>query len=220
MRAQRVQFVRMRRWMPRGLAIVLICCLLAPAAAFAEPAFDVPPIGGTGSTEHHPGKVVWVDLVTPNLAGAEHFYSSMFGWTFQQIRPDYAVALLAGRPLGGILQRAVPTGQKRQPGWLTFIAVPDLEAAARSRSHTARKVSRRRRATRAAAAKRYSRTRRAPCSRCSPRPQGTRGTICRRPASGSGARCSRAIRREARTSTRLSSATRSSSCPATTGRSM
>jgi uncharacterized protein len=115
--------------MPRGLGVVLICCLLAPAAAFAEPAFDVPPIGDTGSTEHHPGKVVWVDLVTPDLAGAEHFYSSMFGWTFQQIRTDYAVALLAGRPLGGILQRAVPTGQKRQPGWLTFIAVPDLEAA-------------------------------------------------------------------------------------------
>jgi hypothetical protein len=53
----------------------------------------------------------------------------MFGWTFQQIRPEYAVALLAGRPLGGIVQRAIPVGQKRQPGWLTFIAVPDLEAA-------------------------------------------------------------------------------------------
>jgi uncharacterized protein len=129
MRVQRVQFVRMKRWMPRGLAIVLICCLLAPAAAFAEPAFEVPPIGGTGPVERHPGKVIWVDLVTPDLAAAEHFYSGMFGWTFQQIRPEYAVALLGGRPLGGIVQRAVPTGQKRQPGWLTFLAVSDLEAA-------------------------------------------------------------------------------------------
>jgi len=129
MRVQRVQFVRMKRWMPRGLAIVLICCLLAPAAAFAVSAFEVPPIGGTGPVERHPGKVIWVDLVTPDLAGAEHFYSGMFGWTFQQIRPEYAVALLGGRPLGGIVQRAVPTGQKRQPGWLTFIAVSDLEAA-------------------------------------------------------------------------------------------
>ena len=129
MRVQRVQFVRMKRWMPRGLAIVLICCLLAPAAAFAEPAFEVPPIGGTGPVERHPGKVIWVDLVTPDLAAAEHFYGGMFGWTFQQIRPEYAVALLGGRPLGGIVQRTVPTGQKRQPGWLTFIAVADLEAA-------------------------------------------------------------------------------------------
>jgi predicted enzyme related to lactoylglutathione lyase len=129
MRVQRVEFVRMTRWLPRGLGVALICCLLAPAAAFAEPPFELPPIGATGTIERHPGKVIWVDLVTPDLAGAEHFYSGMFSWTFQQIRPDYAVALLGGRPLGGILQRPVPTGQKRQPGWLTFIAVPNLEAA-------------------------------------------------------------------------------------------
>src|SRR5450755_737360 len=49
--AMRVQLVRMKRRMPRGLAIALICCLLAPAAAFADPPFEVPPIGGTGSIE-------------------------------------------------------------------------------------------------------------------------------------------------------------------------
>jgi predicted enzyme related to lactoylglutathione lyase len=119
----------MKRWMRRSLGAALICWLLAPAAAVAAPPFEVPPIGGTGIVERHPGKVVWVDLVTPDLAGAEHFYSVMFGWTFLEIRPEYAVALLGGRPLGGILQRPIPTGQKRQPGWLTFIAVPDLEAA-------------------------------------------------------------------------------------------
>jgi predicted enzyme related to lactoylglutathione lyase len=119
----------MKHWVPRSLAIALICCLLAPAAAFAEPPFEMPPIGGSGAVEHHPGKVIWVDLVTPDLAGAEHFYSGLFSWTFQQIRPDYAVALLDGRPIGGILQRPIPAGQKRQPGWLTFIAVTDLGAA-------------------------------------------------------------------------------------------
>ncbi len=125
----RVQFVRMKRRMARGLGVALICCLLAPAASLAAQPFEVPPIGGTGVVERHPGKVVWVDLVTPDLAGAEHFYSGMFGWTFLEIRPEYAVAMLGGRPLGGIVQRPIPTGQKRQPGWLTFIAVPDLEAA-------------------------------------------------------------------------------------------
>jgi uncharacterized protein len=125
----RVEFGRMTRWMPRGLAIAGICYLLAPAAAFADPPFEVPPIGATGTIERHPGKVIWTDLVTPDLAGAEHFYSGMFGWTFQQIRPEYAVALLGGRPIGGVVQRPIPAGQKRQPGWLTFIAVPDLEAA-------------------------------------------------------------------------------------------
>jgi predicted enzyme related to lactoylglutathione lyase len=119
----------MRDWLPRGLAIALICCMLAPAAAFAAPPFELPPVGGSGAVEHHPGKIIWADLVTPDLAGAEHFYGGMFSWTFQQIRPDYAVALVGPRPIAGILQRPIPAGQKRQPGWLTFIAVPDLEAA-------------------------------------------------------------------------------------------
>jgi predicted enzyme related to lactoylglutathione lyase len=129
MRVRRVQFVWMKRWLPRGLGLALICCLLAPAAAFADLPFELPAIGGTGTVERHPGKVIWVDLITPDIAGAEHFYSGLFGWTFQQVRPEYAVALLGGRPLGGILQRPIPTGQKRQPGWLTFIAVSDLAAA-------------------------------------------------------------------------------------------
>jgi len=123
----RINLVHLKRWLPCTLAIAFIC-MLTPAA-FAQPPFEVPPIGGGGAIERHPGKVIWVDLVTPDLAGAEHFYSGMFGWTFRQIRPEYAVALLGDRPLGGIVQRPIPAGQKRQPGWLTFIAVADLEAA-------------------------------------------------------------------------------------------
>jgi uncharacterized protein len=129
MPVERVRVSRRQRWAPRGLAIALLLSLLAPAAAFADSPFELPPIDSAGTVEHHPGKVIWADLVTPDLAGAEHFYGGLFSWTFQQIRPDYAVALLAGRPIGGILQRPIPAGQKRQPGWLTFIAVADLDAA-------------------------------------------------------------------------------------------
>jgi uncharacterized protein len=112
-------------------SVALVFALLAPAAAFAAPPFELPPIGDPASGEHHPGKVVWADLVTPDLAGAEHFYGGMFGWTFREIRPDYAVAMLAGRPLGGILQRPIPASEKRQSAWLTFIAVSDVNAADR-----------------------------------------------------------------------------------------
>jgi predicted enzyme related to lactoylglutathione lyase len=132
MRAERVLFdrVKMKRWLPRSLGAALICGLLAPAV-FADSPFEVPPISGSTPIEHHPGKVIWVDLVTPDLAGAEHFYSGMFGWTFQSIRPEYAIALLGGRPVGGVVQRPIPAGQKRQPGWLTFFAVADLGAASK-----------------------------------------------------------------------------------------
>jgi predicted enzyme related to lactoylglutathione lyase len=124
----RVLLDRVKHWMPCSAALVLV--LLAPAAFAAMP-FDLPPIGDPANAEHHPGKIVWADLVTPDLAGAEHFYGGLFGWSFREIRADYAVAMLAGRPLGGILQRPIPANEKRQSAWLTFIAVPDVSAADR-----------------------------------------------------------------------------------------
>ena len=130
MRVERILFDRMKRWLPRSLGAALICGLLAPAV-MADSPFEVPPISGSTPIEHHPGKVIWTDLVTPDLAGAEHFYSGLFGWTFQSIRPEYAIALLGGRPVGGVVQRPIPAGQKRQPGWLTFFAVADLGAASK-----------------------------------------------------------------------------------------
>jgi predicted enzyme related to lactoylglutathione lyase len=119
-------------YLPRSI-LVLVLSLGGAAASLAL------------GTEHHPGKVVWADLVTPDLASAQSFYGSLFGWTFQQVhagKSDYAVVLAGGRPIGGILQRPVPTGEHRQPAWLTFLAVKDVDAAVRvALSHGAKSVS-------------------------------------------------------------------------------
>ena len=84
------------------------------------------------NVEHHPGKVIWADLVTPDLAASERFYGGLFGWTFQDIRVGnaaYAVATLGGHPVAGLFQKSIPAGEHRQPAWLTFIAVRNLEEA-------------------------------------------------------------------------------------------
>ena len=48
----------------------------------------IPPLNDPASSEHHVGKVIWVDLATPDLAGAEHFYGGLFGrtCTFRPLR--------------------------------------------------------------------------------------------------------------------------------------
>jgi predicted enzyme related to lactoylglutathione lyase len=94
--------------------------------------FELPPLVQPASAEHHVGKVVWTELVTPDLVVAERFYSGLFGWTFREIPAGdahYAVAYLDGQPVGGLLQRAVPNDEHRQPAWLTFISVGDVDAA-------------------------------------------------------------------------------------------
>ena len=114
--------------LPSLMASVLILggAALARAADFQLPALNSPP-----SSEHHPGKMIWADLVTPDLAAAEKFYGGLFGWTFQRIRAgevNYAVAMLDGRPIGGIVEKAIPAGQHQQSAWLTFLATNDLDA--------------------------------------------------------------------------------------------
>jgi uncharacterized protein len=112
--------------------------LLATAAAALEAApaanIELPPLVQPANGEHHVGKIIWLDLVTPDLNQAKRFYSGLFGWTFQSVAgdPNYAVALLDGEPVAGILQRAVPSGQQRQPAWLSFIAVGDVDAVTRA----------------------------------------------------------------------------------------
>jgi predicted enzyme related to lactoylglutathione lyase len=116
---------------PWSLAALLGTLSAVPALAAS---FELPALVQPATQDRHPGKVVWVDLVTPDLDGAKRFYSGLFGWTFRDVRSgdkDFALALLDGRPVGGLVQRAVPKGQQTQPAWLTFIAVRDVGEAER-----------------------------------------------------------------------------------------
>jgi predicted enzyme related to lactoylglutathione lyase len=123
-------------WPPSAWALGVSSLLLSSLcfSTVRATAFELPALNSPASSEHHVGKVVWADLVTPDLAAAERYYGSLFGWTFQTIHTgdsDYAVALADGRPVGGLLQKSIPAGEHRQSAWLTFIAVRDVDAAKR-----------------------------------------------------------------------------------------
>jgi predicted enzyme related to lactoylglutathione lyase len=130
----------------RGLTSLLISALILGNAALARGAdFQLPALNSPPSAEHHAGKMIWADLVTPDLATAEKFYGGLFGWTFQPIHAgdiNYAVAMLDGRPIGGLVQKAIPAGQHQQSAWLTFLATNDLEGVKKlAVSHGAKVLS-------------------------------------------------------------------------------
>ena len=119
---------RFRRVLANGLVATL---LGAAGSAYAVDPLPLPPLVDPASQEHHPGKVTFVELVTPDIPGAERFYGQLFGWTFRDIQAGsvtYAQASLDGRPVAGLIHRNVPAGQQRQPAWLTFIASRDVDA--------------------------------------------------------------------------------------------
>jgi predicted enzyme related to lactoylglutathione lyase len=121
----------------RGLTRLSVGALLSVAlvAVAAAASFVLPPLVQPASSERHAGKVIWADLVTPDLAAAKRFYGALFGWSFNDIHTgasDYSVALLDGRPVGGLYQHALRSGEQRQPAWLTFISVRDVAEAEHS----------------------------------------------------------------------------------------
>jgi uncharacterized protein len=123
-----------RRCLDTLLRQGLLAALLvgAPAAPLAAAKLELPPIVQPANHEHLVGKVIFVELVTPDLAAAERFYGGLFGWTFRNINAEgtaYAEALLAGQPVGGLFQRNLPVSAHRQSAWLTYFSVRDVDAA-------------------------------------------------------------------------------------------
>jgi predicted enzyme related to lactoylglutathione lyase len=114
----------------RRLLAALIAGVCASAAIAASP--TLAPLSNSASPEHHVGKIVFVQLVTPDIAASKQFYAGLFGWTFHDVKEgerDYADAFLDGRLVAGLLQKKIPANAKRQPAWLSFVAVRDVDAA-------------------------------------------------------------------------------------------
>jgi uncharacterized protein len=119
-----------RRRLNTATALLAVALFVVGSSAGAAD-FELPPLNSQPSAEHHAGKMVWADLVTPDLAAAEKFYGSLFGWTFQSVHAGssgYAVAMLGGRPVAGLLEKAIPSGERHQSAWLTFLAASDMDA--------------------------------------------------------------------------------------------
>jgi len=92
----------------------------------------LPALCDPASTEHHAGKAVFVELVTPDLSAAKQFYGGLFGWTFREQQAGgarYAQAYLEGLPVAGLFHKELNAASQRRPAWLTFFSVADVDAA-------------------------------------------------------------------------------------------
>jgi uncharacterized protein len=122
-----------RRFCRLGLCAALLGLAATPAGHATPP--PMPVLTQPATQDHHAGKIIWEQLVTPDLAAAKAFYGALFGWTFRDISfgdTFYAEALLDGRPVAGLFQKPIKAGEHRQPAWLTYISAGDVDAATRT----------------------------------------------------------------------------------------
>lgn len=102
------------------LAVYLGAVLTMVSCATTLP--NVPPLGESGVLL--PGKVVWHDLVTPDIKSAKAFYGTLFDWSFEELSSGYVLASHNGRHIAGIAKLDLP---RTTSNWLPLLSVADID---------------------------------------------------------------------------------------------
>jgi len=123
---------RSRWW--RGAGVLLALVTLAVTSVYRPVgAAQLGPDGASGT--RLPGKFVWFELVTDDLAAASRFYEAVFGWRFRAVAGAPASYHLieneAGARVAGTFVHTPRQAGARSARWLTLISVTDVPAAAR-----------------------------------------------------------------------------------------
>jgi uncharacterized protein len=91
----------------------------------------VPPITVSPTGEYHPGKFVWYDLMTTDVAAVKKFYGELFGWEFDDsgnADASYTVIKHNGKNIGGIFSLDKTKSKGANSQWISFLSVENMES--------------------------------------------------------------------------------------------
>lgn len=78
-----------------------------------------------------PGRVVWRELMTPDVGAAKSFYAELFGWTIEDHDMGemvYPRVLIDGVPVAGFIAMGEDEGD-HPPHWMSYVSVEDVDEA-------------------------------------------------------------------------------------------
>ncbi|MBI5531651.1 MAG: VOC family protein [Deltaproteobacteria bacterium] len=86
-----------------------------------------------------PGRLVWYELYTPDVAKSKAFYEAVAGWKVTESdmgSMKYTMANVGEKPIAGFMPLSVIPMQGVPPFWMAYVSVPSVdEAAAGAKSH-------------------------------------------------------------------------------------
>ena len=82
---------------------------------------------------NEPGTYCWSELITTDLDASKAFYGAVFGWGAEEQGPPggppaYTEWKLAGRSIGGMMQKSPDMPAEMPPSWGVYFAVADTDA--------------------------------------------------------------------------------------------
>jgi hypothetical protein len=90
------------------------------------------------------GQFHWNELMTRDVARAKKFYADTLGWSFDSMQipgdASYTIAMVDGEPVGGISDINGPEYEGVPEGWMSYIAVDDVDARVKKATKAGAKV--------------------------------------------------------------------------------
>lgn len=114
------------------IRLFLCTCLLSTLSitAAAQQAPQLPPLNSPPTSISSPGKFIWFDLATPDIANQQAFYKNVFGWSFRsptRTEDKYSLVINDGKAIAGIFNVEPPGGEQDGATWIALMSVDDLE---------------------------------------------------------------------------------------------
>ncbi len=92
------------------------------------------------------GNFYWNELLTKDVERAKRFYGDTVGWTFDKMPMDdgatYWVAMMGGKPVGGLFPTDRPGFEKLPEAWMSYLAVDDVDARVKKATAAGAKLMR------------------------------------------------------------------------------
>jgi len=112
--------------------LVALTAALGYGAVGCASSAPLPPVSEAAGEQHLPGKFVWFGLITHDPATAQVFYRDLLGWRFESVPGDKKAWVIraGGRPVGAMVEVKPAHAGERIAQWISFLSVPDIEAAA------------------------------------------------------------------------------------------
>lgn len=117
--------------------VVLLGLFLLPGCTTLNTTPDVEqkqsltPITSKPTKVYYPGKFVWHDLLTSDVAAAKTFYEKLFGWSYVT-HGRYTEIMNQGHKVGGMVEITPEKTDKVEAQWLVALSVPDVDKAVKS----------------------------------------------------------------------------------------
>jgi predicted enzyme related to lactoylglutathione lyase len=109
--------------------VVALAAWTPPASAEKSDLPHLPPLTQPATDLELPGKFVWADLFSTDMAAARDFYTALFGWEWHTVSTEprpYAMFYKDGVAVGGLANRESPKEGQAHGTWVHYASVPDV----------------------------------------------------------------------------------------------